>query len=183
MTNYEKQATDFLNKTNTTFKAEFLKNDFYFQDDKEKRDIYKITLTRENRTMSFNFGNSIVNSGFYVQQGRHRVDLPREALELSDLAIASPYHKSRIKFPQLRDVLKGWTYGDKIHRPQAPTPYGVLACLQKYDCGTFEDFCAEFGYDEDSKTAEKIYNACLKEFADVQKMWNDAEIEELQEIQ
>ena len=26
----------------------------------------------------------------------------------------------------------------------------------------FEDFCSDFGYDEDSRTAEKIYNACAE---------------------
>ena len=43
-TDYEQSAIDFLKSTNTEFKAEFLRNGKYFPDDKEERDIYKITL-------------------------------------------------------------------------------------------------------------------------------------------
>ena len=63
-----------------------------------------------------------------------------------------------------------------------PTMYDVLTCLQKYDVGTFEDFCSEFGYDTDSRAAERTYKAVLKEFAGVEKLFSDV-IEELQEIQ
>ena len=60
--NYEQKAIDFLKNTNVTIKIEFLKHDFHFLDDKEKRDIYKITLKRKNQNYSFNFGQSIVNT-------------------------------------------------------------------------------------------------------------------------
>jgi hypothetical protein len=45
MNEYEKKANEFLEKTNTTLKVEFLKYDYHFVDDKDKRDIYKITMT------------------------------------------------------------------------------------------------------------------------------------------
>lgn len=34
--------------------------------------------------------------------------------------------------------------------------------------GTFEDFCDEFGYDSDSRKVEKLYNAILKQKADLE---------------
>lgn len=64
-----------------------------------------------------------------------------------------------------------------------PTAYDVLCCLQKNEVGTFEDFCSEYGYDTDSKRAEKIYYAVGKEYANLQRIWTDAEIDKLQEIQ
>ena len=64
-----------------------------------------------------------------------------------------------------------------------PTMYGVLTCLQKYDVGTFEDFCGEFGYDEDSRSAEKIYKAVLKEWEAMERLFSSDELEMLQEIQ
>jgi hypothetical protein len=64
-----------------------------------------------------------------------------------------------------------------------PTLYDVLACLQKYDVGTFEDFCGNFGYDEDSRKAEKIYKAVCKEYEGMQRLFNEEELELLQEIQ
>ena len=65
-TNFEKQALDFLAATSTTFKADFLKHDYYFEGDKDKRDIYEITIQRGQRKISFEFGNSIANSGRYI---------------------------------------------------------------------------------------------------------------------
>ena len=64
-----------------------------------------------------------------------------------------------------------------------PTSYDVIACLQKYDVGSFENFCSEFGYDVDSRSAERVYKAVCKEFEKVDKFFTDAEIEQLQEIQ
>lgn len=74
-----------------------------------------------------------------------------------------------------------------------PTEYDVLACLTKYDVGTFEDFCSEFGYDlwadcyEEStkegynRKSYRIYKAVTKEYKNVMKLFEDV-IEELAEI-
>ena len=48
-----------------------------------------------------------------------------------------------------------------------PTAEEVLECLAADSAGieyagTFEDWAAEFGYDQDSREAEKVYNACVK---------------------
>jgi hypothetical protein len=131
---YESMSSLFLSDTKTSLTVKFLKNDFHFADDKEKRDIYKITLKRGSRSFSFNFGQSINNSSIKKE--------------------------NRIE----------------------PSDYDILACLTKYEVGTLENFCSEFGYDTDSKRADKIYTAVLKEFAMVQTLWTDAEIEVLQEI-
>jgi hypothetical protein len=128
-TDYQKQANDFLKKTGTTYKATFIKNDLYFTDDKEPRDIWRITLKRNGKRWSFRFGNSINAS----------------------------------------------------QTNEAPTAYDVLATLTKYDVGSFNDFCFDFGYDTDSRKAEKIYKAVVKEFEHVDKMFSDV-INELAEI-
>ena len=65
---------------------------------------------------------------------------------------------------------------------EEPTMYDILTCLQKYDVGTFEDFCGDFGYDTDSRRAEKIYTAVCKEYEAVDRLFHDI-IDELQEIQ
>ena len=64
---------------------------------------------------------------------------------------------------------------------EEPTLYSIISCLQKYDVGSFEDFCSEFGYSEDSRTAERTYNAVCKEFAAVERLFSDV-IDQLQEI-
>ena len=58
-----------------------------------------------------------------------------------------------------------------------PTLYSVLACLTKYDPESFEDFCCNYGYDNDSRTAEKIYKAVVKEFKNMQRLFTSEELD------
>jgi len=60
--------------------------------------------------------------------------------------------------------------------------YDILACLTCYHPGTFDDFCSEFGYDVDSRTAEKTYSAVLKEYTNLCTLFNAEELEKLSEI-
>lgn len=68
------------------------------------------------------------------------------------------------------------------HNNESPSAYDLLTCLTKYDPGTFEDFCSEFGYDSDSRKAEKTYKAVVRDWHKVNKFFTPEEIEELQEI-
>jgi len=126
---YLQQANDFLNSTHTRMSAKFLKFDKYFENDKESRGIYQITLQRGKTRRTFRFGQSIADSG----------------------------------------------------AGKVPSAYDVLACLQKYDIGSFDDFCSEFGY-EPTKSSERIYKAVCREFEMVCDLWNSEEIERLSEI-
>lgn len=69
---------------------------------------------------------------------------------------------------------------DTIKHPNA---YDFLAGITKYDPGTFENFCSDFGYDEDSRSAMRTYQAVKKEWAHIGKMFTEQELEQLQEIQ
>jgi len=64
-----------------------------------------------------------------------------------------------------------------------PTAYDFLSCVEKYGYINFEDFCNEFVYDEDSRKAEKTFKAVQEEFNKIRMLFNDPEIEKLQEIQ
>ena len=66
MSEYKEQAEKFLKDTETTFKAEFLKHDFHFAGETEKRDIYEITLSRAGRSYKFNFGQCTACSCKYT---------------------------------------------------------------------------------------------------------------------
>jgi len=61
-----------------------------------------------------------------------------------------------------------------------PTMYDVLSCLQKYEIGSFEEFCGDFGYDEDSRSAEKTYKAVSKEYEAMSRMFTESELQEIQ---
>jgi hypothetical protein len=128
MTNYKKQAQQWANSNGVALKILGSEYRPYFPTDKESRWVFKLKLTVNRRSYTFNFGQSIAAGG------------------------------------------------------EEPCMYDILACLQKYDVGSFEDFCSEFGYNEDSRTAERTYKAVCKEYAAVCRLFTTEQIEQLQEI-
>ena len=45
-----------------------------------------------------------------------------------------------------------------------PTEYAILSRMQKENPGNFHDFCRDFGYDKDSRSAFETYNSVKKEY-------------------
>lgn len=169
MNNYEKMANDFLLSTDTIITMEFLKNDYHFDDDKTKRDIYKVTIKRGNRKFSFNFGQSLQNSAkLRDPRNGNEFTMDGGCLKGNTKILDVERYRSAVKLIEVKG--------------NAPTNYDILACLTKYELGTFEDFCGNFGCDTDSIRAKKTYKAVEKEYNNVCKIWSDSEIERLQEI-
>ena len=129
---YQSQGNEFLKKNGIVFVTKFLKNDYHFPEDKNGRDIFGITFSREGKRLYIRFGQS----------------------------------------------LKETTGSGDNH----PTAYDVLACIQKYEVGSFENFCGDFGYNSDSRHVEKIYKTVLKEWKNVSSFFSESELLELQEI-
>ena len=63
-----------------------------------------------------------------------------------------------------------------------PTAYSILACLTKYDPGTLEDFCSDFGYDPDRKSTDKLYIDVMREYKNLERLFTEEQMEELREI-
>lgn len=163
MNEYEQAAMDFLQLTNSELHIEFYAYDKHFDDDKEKRFIWNVTLKREMRSYSFKFGGSI-------QDTYNAVKLKKP---LKSIADKDDFDRN------IRIV----TAQRNISKLKTPTAYDILTCLTKYDPGSFENFCSEFGYDIDSRKAEKTYNAVVNEWHHIAMLYNDQELEQLQEIQ
>lgn len=69
------------------------------------------------------------------------------------------------------------------------TPYDVLACLQKYPCDDYDDFCNDYGFDiyDDfeggyNKQSRKVWKACVNEYAKVERLFSEEELDALREI-
>ena len=187
MNDYEKQAQDFLDKTDSEISIEFLKNDYHFESDDIKRDIYEITLKRKTRSYTFNFGQSMNNSRYYFdKRAKDKYQEGKEYYHCLNKSGRKAYKEKFYDFLGCRFLSgneKLMIKSGYLFLGKEPTAYDVLACLTKYDPGTFEDFCSEFGYSTDSKSAEKIYNAVKDEWQNVAILFNDNEIELLTEIQ
>lgn len=170
MNEYLEQAKNFLNKANS--KCEIVYGGISRNEnwkEKEKRNWYDVTITTPRGKMTFTFWDSIHNT------------------EISTMTFEE-YAKKKLKYNRVEDM----SYGEKVKAKNdlarlkaeaVPNEYDVLACLEKYDVGTFEDFCSEFGYDEDSRTAERIYIAVIKEYKDLTRIFTEGQMEELSEIQ
>jgi len=168
MNEYEKQANEFLTSTGTEISMKFKRNGKHFDSDESNRDIYSVTIKRGRRSFSFDFGQSVVNSSGFEDKATGR--------KYTTDGKSAGGHSYRV------DNLKFLQQHGKPVKGTPPTNYSILACLTKYDPGTFENFCSEFGYNTDSKTAEKTYNAVKNEFQNVCALFTDSEIEQLAEI-
>ena len=152
---FDIQANKFLEQTNTAIDIKWFGYGCYFTDDKKKHDIYTITLTRGDRSYKFNFGQSI-NKTFFPDYAK----LQGESWLNSKAADERRKNKGHY-----------------------PTAYDILSCLQKSNPGTFEEFCSDFGYDTDSIKANRTYAAVVDEYLKLCTLFNEEELQLMQEIQ
>jgi hypothetical protein len=61
-TDYQKQGEDFLKETGTKMTVKFIANKKHFEDEKESRDVFRVTFTRGKIKRSIVFGQSIAQS-------------------------------------------------------------------------------------------------------------------------
>ena len=177
MDDYEKQANDFLKDTNTTMVVGKSRYDKHFSSDTVARDIYQITLIRGNREYTFDFGQSLNSSRQYTPLTNYAKKLV-EGKEL----IGDDFYKVLQKLGINPYTLNKSDF-KRNENYAVPTSYDILACLTKYDPETFEAFCDDYGYDHDSISALKVYEEVAKEYKNVAYLWNETEIEALQELQ
>ena len=99
---------------------------------------------------------------------------------------------------QLKNKNGSWSFpfGDSIHNTEkyrsatlpkdmqehSPRPYDILACLNVDYSEGFQDFCENFGYDNDSPNAKRTFKAVQKETNNLQRMFSEAELELLHEV-
>jgi hypothetical protein len=164
---YDIQAEEFLKSTGITIEIKFSHNGKHFDDDKSNRDIYDVIIKRGTRKYEFKFGQSI------AQSTRYRDKQLKHEYTSDGHGIMNNRKVTNLNF--LND------FCIKVKGTE-PRNYDILSCLTKYNPGTFEDFCSEFGYDTDSRKAEKIYNAVRDEYLQLLSLFNEKEMEQLQEI-
>jgi len=159
---YQKQADNFAKKHGVTLTILGKAYKKHFSDDKEPRFVYSLELSRGEEFYQFEFGQSLASIKF-------------EQI------------KRKVKTAKAYKMEGGfyWENGKPISC-ETPTMYDVLACMQKYKLGTFEDFCSDFGYNDLPLSAYtetmKTYKACLAEYNAMERLFSDC-MEELQDIQ
>lgn len=182
MDDYEKQAQDFLTATNSTLEiklSEFQNAPLWAKEGEKHGYKYAVTLSNARGSYTFPFWDSIANAEKMdalklikdARYGDHRSPEYYRAHDLlkKELGKRVPMFMKQEQFDE---------YAKKL----APTAYSVLACLDQLYSDSFEDFCAEYGYDTDSRTAERTYNEMLEQDRQLRRLFTLDELEQLAEI-
>jgi hypothetical protein len=144
---------------------------------KEIQDLSEVKILEYATQLKDNFDGSVKE---YNSKQRTKFEYLRN---FGSVQSAVPYITKAIqrKIEELKNT--SCISNEPLTEIKEPDLYSVLSCLQKYEVGTFEDFCSDFGYDNDSRTAEKTYKAVVKEFKGMENLFNSDELELLQMIQ
>ena len=135
MSEYEKQAQNFLDACNARMEITFvcrMKNDKWH--DQYARNRYEVAISTPKGTMMFPFWDSIINT----------------------------------------------------QNNQRPSKYSILACLEKYDVGSvddfFDEFCWEITCGSDVIKFLDTYNETVKQYRDICRIFTPEQMEMLREI-
>ena len=88
-------------------------------------------------------------------------------------------HKITVKANGKRATFEFWA---SIMHPEIDSESDLISSFECFVSDavsglySFEDFCSEFGYDTDSRKAEKIHRACQKSADKLKRLLGDADI-------
>ena len=181
-TDYKKQAQEFLTQTKTTLEVVEAKEQTtpLWAKKGEKHGIrYEVTLKNDRAKYVFDFWNSIANAEI--------VEMAQEINQLQSNESSRFYHVQ--DFLKKHDITLGridlmkHEVVKKVKQAIMPTAYDILACLSLLHEDNFEDFCSSFGYEPDSITALKTFDACREQDRQLRRLFSMEELELLTEIQ
>ena len=128
---------------------------------------WKCTIKRGRASYTFDYS---------AGSAHRRIKMRNMDARAAELGI-DPKDYAAEKYPKLQTLLDKARYGGarltdyeraqwaRFTEPDPPSVDGALWCLVcDASCvrhgQTFEEFCSELGYDSDSRTAERVFNAC-----------------------
>ena len=171
MSEYTDQAEKFLTDTGTTFEIVYQYTGPYFTGDKEKRDVYRFTLKNAKGEYSSTFGNSqnATEARALFKIYGARAPITGGWSSSKDLKEAAKY----------KAILRNKSY-------LPPSAYDVLACLEKYEPDTFDNWCAECGYNDkplsEYPNVLKVWTSCVEQYRGIARLFTAEQMEQLREI-
>jgi len=173
---------NFLKDNDITFKSIYLLNNS--NDEEWQHDLFNVTFTK---------GNKLINTEFKTGLG-HRVLKAKKGTYTS---LATKYNKELLKANIEKGLTliesdfilnDGWSkskYMGGSCFAVSPTAASVLySLISDHDCAyeLFEDFCDNFGYDQDSIKALEIYKACQKNAKQLNKVFSNEKLNTIREL-
>lgn len=193
MNEYDNQAQDFLVKTGTTITKKFVGYKKYFHNDEEPRNVWSITMKNVEWKYTFEFGDSIFNSAkFNISDQLKHTALLKKLLEHTNKNNISMLNLKYWDEQEINNIIRTTFLNDyqesnvkaqlKYLQEIEPSDYSILASLDTLASSSFEEFCSEFWYDTDSRSAHDIYIKCIEQDRMLRRMYNKKQLEMLSEI-
>lgn len=181
MSQYTEQAETFLKSHNLEFRAVLVGNDCppFCEDAQADRDTDK-TNTFPRRTHIHGKHYRCTVSG--KERGHVSFDFWNSYADEEYNALGTKSHRLGETVFKFGERLRDGQQVRLATKGRTVAAYDLLACIQKRDPGTFEDFCGDFGYDTDSRRADTTHQAVRQEWQKVRRFFTQDEIRELQEI-
>lgn len=167
MSDYNKQATDFLESTGTELEWKLESFGSHLPADEYCRLVYEWKLTRGERSITGKFGESLAVS--------------------FERVMGKPYPHTNLCVADHKEYERRGLSFRRHARKTLPNAYDLLSCLQKYEVEPIDDWCAENGIELGLglKISDIIamHEACTKEYEGLCRLFSDAELDQLREIQ
>ena len=170
MTDYEKQALDFLAACNAIMEIKYSGLEKPNWDDK-LHCVYDCTIKTPKGSMTVHFYDSAYNT------------------EIRLMNTNKYYEKLTHQNYDFAPVLQQFKYQKELKAKQqeaVPTKYDILACLQKYEVGSMDDFMQEFGYEikctKDMTNFINTYNIVIEEYNNLCRIFTPEQMEMLREV-
>jgi hypothetical protein len=186
MEDYEKQSQEFLSATNSTLTVKLSDKQTAPLWAKNEKHGYKydIELVNARGSYKFSFWDSIANAGYidalnFIKNSQLGENRTNEYYKAQDLLKSKNALGLKSGLSMMRARTKYNEYIDELK----PSAYSVLACLSVDYSDDFADFCSMYGYDTDSITAKKTYEAVIEQDRQLRRMFTLEELDMLQQVQ
>lgn len=172
MSEYTQKALEFLKACNAKIKITFVGKEVnHLWDEDKPRNKYRWVITTPRGMAEGDFWDSFHNTELTDMDYRAFVEAvmrkSRDAVLPKD-------------FPELKQFFT-------MKKDAKPNAYSILSCLEKYEVGSMDDFMHEFGYEiksaKDIANFIQIYNAVVKEYNDLCRIFTPEQMRMLREIQ
>lgn len=173
MSEYTQKALEFLNSCPAEMQILYAgKATNHLWDEKEPRDMFSFVIKTQRGTMNGIFWDSLRNTRLRNMTFKEYYE--KCTKRSYDFASAQEKLRYQKELKEVKELIK-------------PTPYSILACLEKYDVGSMDDFMYELGYEikcvKDMTNFINIYNAVVKEYNDLCRIFTPEQMKMLREIQ
>lgn len=139
----------------------------HFADDKEERLTGIFKISKGNLSIEFDFGFSGYDTAYHLinsQFDLNSYDSRKKIYQMSGVDV------TKFNMGEISRKKKEFKTG---------LLYNCLTCCKSeyYTPIDFDDFCSEFGYDNDSIKAKNTWENCLKQSSKLQRIFTESEIE------